>query len=274
MVESTKLSSAVTQVMLAGLSNTGSAPITAFARIRYNFSARTFHGNFTVNAQLEVARATGSLVLYFSPREWYIKIGDPEGERVRIRVLDFINLQAYLMVGMNLPSMPPLPPEVTELTGPIPAPVRPAELGRGDGFAFGARADFAPPELRFLIFYASIRFLVGFDVALLNYGATAQCADGRPMGANGWYATGQMYARLDASVGLYVDLWFIQGKFEILGLSVGALLQAGASEPHMDRWGGGWLLLDFGRADLRLLQLPVYTRRALHSTVSVCAGRR
>jgi hypothetical protein len=73
--------------------------------------------------------------------------------------------------------------------------------------------------------------LVGFDVALLNYGATAQCSDGRPMGANGWYATGQMYARLDASVGMFVDLWFIQGKFEILGLSVGALLQAGLPNP-------------------------------------------
>jgi hypothetical protein len=171
-------------------------------------------------------------VLYFSPREWYIKIGNPEpgGERVQISVLDFINLQAYLMVGTNLPPMPPLPPEVTELLG-IPAPVRPAEIGRGDGFAFGAEARFEPPELRFLIFYASIRFLVGFDVALLNYGATAQCADGHAMGANGWYATGQMYARLDASVGLYVDLWFIQGKFEILGLTVGALLQAGLPNP-------------------------------------------
>jgi hypothetical protein len=72
---------------------------------------------------------------------------------------------------------------------------------------------------------------LGFDVALLNYGATAQCADGRPMGANGWYATGQMYARLDASVGLFVDLWFVQGKFEILGLSLGAALQAGLPNP-------------------------------------------
>jgi hypothetical protein len=218
--------------MLASFSNSrsDSAPITASALIRYDFSARTFHGDFTVNAQLEVARATGRLVLHFSPDVWYIKIGDPEGERVQITVLGFIELQAYLMVGMNLPPMPPLPPEVTELTGPIPAPVRRAELGRGEGFAFGARADFAPPELRFLIFYASIRFLVGFDVALLNYGASARC-DGNAMGANGWYATGQMYARLDASVGLFVDLWFIQGKFEILGLTLGAALQAGLPNP-------------------------------------------
>jgi hypothetical protein len=92
------------------------------------------------------------------------------------------------------------------------------------------RHAFEPHELRFLIFYASIRFLVGFDVALLNYGASARC-DGHAMGANGWYARGRMYARLDASVGLFVDLWFIQGKFEILGLTVGALLQAGLPNP-------------------------------------------
>ena len=221
-------------VMLAGLLDRRSARITASAEIGYNFENRTFYGDFRVDARLEAVEATGRLVLHFSPDVWYIKIGNPEpwGERVQISVLNnLITLQAYLMVGTRLPSMPPLPPEVTELTGPIPAPVRPAELGRGDGFAFGAEARFAPPELRFLIFYASIRFLVGFDVALLNYGATAQCSDGRRMGANGWYATGQMYARLDASVGLFVDLWFVQGKFEILGLTVGAALQAGLPNP-------------------------------------------
>jgi len=217
-------------VMLAGLSNRGSAPITAYAVIGYDFDNRTFHDDFRVNAQLEVVRATGRLVLHFSPDVWYIKIGDPEGERVQIRVLDFINLQAYLMVGMKLPSMPPLPPEVTALLG-TPDTVRPAALGRGEGFAFGAQALFAPPELQFLIFYASIRFLVGFDVALLNYDTTARCSDGRRMGANGWYATGQMYARLDASVGLYVNLLFVEGKFEILGLTVGVVLQAGLPNP-------------------------------------------
>jgi hypothetical protein len=185
-------------VMLAGLSNRGSARITASAVIGYNFENRTFYGDFRVDARLEAVEATGHLALHFSPREWYIKIGNPEppGQRVRITVLRFIELQAYLMVGTSLPSMPPLPTEITDLLqGQSPTPGRRAELGRGEGFAFGAEARFAPPELRFLIFYASIRFLVGFDVALLNYGATAQCADGRPMGANGWYATGQMYAR-------------------------------------------------------------------------------
>ncbi|MEN3027165.1 MAG: hypothetical protein ABDH31_05600, partial [Chlorobiota bacterium] len=142
-----------------------------------------------------------------------------------------ITLQAYFMAGMDLPSIPPIPQEVLDLTGPVPAPVRPEALGRGNGFAFGAMADFNPGELRFLIFYASMRFLVGFDMALLDYGATARCSDGRPMGANGWYATGQMYARLDASIGLYVDLWFVSGRFEILGMRVGSVLQAGLPNP-------------------------------------------
>ncbi len=217
--------------MMAGLLERGSAPVTATASISYTFPTRTFHGEFGISVRLEAVTATGRMVLHFAPDVWYVKIGDPEGERVRIDVLSFIQLQAYFMAGMNLPSIPPIPPEVLELTGPIPAPVRPDALGRGNGFAFGARAEFAPPELRFLVFYASIRFLVGFDVALLDYGARAQCADGRPLGANGWYATGQMYARLDASIGLFVDLFFVSGKYEILGLRVGAALQAGLPNP-------------------------------------------
>ncbi|GIV55735.1 MAG: hypothetical protein KatS3mg040_0503 [Candidatus Kapaibacterium sp.] len=218
--------------MMAGLLERASAPIRLTADISYNFPERTFHGDFGVSVRLEAVTASGRMVTHFAPDLWYIKIGDPQGERITINVLSFIQLQAYFATGMNLPSMPPIPQrEVLELTGPIPAPVRPAALGRGDGFLFGARADFAPPELRFLVFYASIRFLIGFDVALLNYGATAQCSEGRPMGANGWYATGQMYARLDASIGLFVDLWFTSGKFEILGLRVGAALQAGLPNP-------------------------------------------
>jgi len=30
---------------------------------------------------------------------------------------------------------------------------------------------------------------------------------------------------------MFVDLWFVQGKFEILGLSLGAALQAGLPNP-------------------------------------------
>ncbi len=219
--------------MMAGLLERARAPIRLTADISYNFPARTFHGDFGVSVRFEVVTATGRMVTHFAPDLWYIKIGDPERERVNITVLNnLIQLQAYFATGMNLPSVPPIPREVLELTGPIPSPVRPEALGRGNGFLFGASAAFAPPELRFLVFYASIRFLIGFDVALLNYGATAQCSDGRPMGANGWYGTGQMYARLDASIGLFVDLLPItSGKVEILGLRVGAALQAGLPNP-------------------------------------------
>lgn len=218
--------------MMAGLLERRTAPVRLTAEISYTFPTRTFHGDFGVTANLEAASATGRMVIHFAPDVWYVKIGDPEGERIQVRVLrDMIRLQAYFMAGMNLPSLPPIPREVIELTGPIPAPVRPDAIGRGNGFAFGASANIAPPELRFLIFYASMRFIIGCDMALLDYGASARCTDGRPMGANGWYATGQMYARVDASIGLDVDLMFVSGRFEILGLRVGAALQAGLPNP-------------------------------------------
>jgi hypothetical protein len=46
--------------MLAGLSNRDSAPITASARISYDFDRQTFSGNFGVNAQLEVVVQRGA----------------------------------------------------------------------------------------------------------------------------------------------------------------------------------------------------------------------
>jgi hypothetical protein len=216
--------------MMAGLTERSNAPVRMTASISYTFPTRTFHGEFGLTANFSAVSATGRMVLHFAPELWYLKIGDPDGERVRIRVLDFLTVQAYFAAGMNLPT-PRIPTAVLELTGPLPTPVRPEALGRGNGFVFGAMADFNPGELRFLVFYASMRFLIGFDLSLLDYGATARCSDGRPLGANGWYATGQLYARIDASIGLFVDIWFVQGKFEILGMRVGAALQAGLPNP-------------------------------------------
>jgi hypothetical protein len=216
--------------MMAGLTERSNAPVRMTASISYTFPTRTFHGEFGITANLSVVSATGRMVLHFAPDLWYLKIGDPDGERVQIRVMDFLTVQAYFAAGMDLPT-PRIPAAVLALTGSLPTPVRPEALGRGNGFVFGAMADFNPGELRFLVFYASMRFLIGFDLSLLDYGATARCSDGRPLGANGWYATGQLYARIDASIGLFVDLWFVSGKFEILGFRVGAALQAGLPNP-------------------------------------------
>ncbi|MEM9929443.1 MAG: hypothetical protein AAF840_06475, partial [Bacteroidota bacterium] len=52
-----------------------------------------------------------------------------------------------------------------------------------------------------------------------------------PIGINGWYATGQFYAYLDASIGIEINLAGFNGKYDILSFGAGALLQARLPNP-------------------------------------------
>lgn len=222
--------------MMAGINSRSDAKVTMYADIYYNFPDRIFHGDFDVRIRAAVVTGGGHMVMHFAPTTWYVKIGDPEAERVNINLMDIIQVQAYVMCGMNLPNSMNVPREITELIAVPPPPRGMAQLTRGDGFAFGARADIPPGprpmEMQFLIFYASMKLMVGFDVSLLNYGPNATCANtGGAMGINGWYALGQMYARVDASIGIGVDLWFVSGRFEILGMRLAAILRAGLPNP-------------------------------------------
>lgn len=218
--------------MLASPSNRSSAKVTATADLTYNFPERTFNGLFDIRINATPLTGGGQIAMHFSPRTWYIKVGEPPRDRrIRVSLASWININTYLMVGKNLPNPMGLPPEITRILGPLPQ-VRMPQIESGDGFAFGAEASLNTGRLQFLIFYARLALTLGFDVALLNMGPTAQCqGSGGPMGINGWYALGQMYAYVEGSIGLYVDLWFVSGEFEILGVQAAAALQAGLPNP-------------------------------------------
>lgn len=224
--------------MMADLFSRNQAPVIMHAVIDYNFPRKTLNGMFDIVIKYPVdsplLTGHGRMVMHFSPETWFVKIGDPTGEKVHVEFLNFATIQMYIMAGLNLPNVIQIPNEITEVLGPLPA-MRSPSIANADGFATGAMLDINPPEMRFLIFYGSFRFLMGFDMNLLNYGTTARCASGsgasRALGMNGWYALGQFYARIEASIGLFVDLGFIQGQFEILGLRCCAALQGGLPNP-------------------------------------------
>ncbi|MFO7829030.1 MAG: hypothetical protein R6V23_10440, partial [Bacteroidales bacterium] len=106
------------------------------------------------------------------------------------------------------------------------------EIANGDGFAFGANTSFETGRKTYSIFYGEFSALAGFDMSLLNYTREARCEGMEgPLGINGWYASGQIYSALSASIGLHVDLWFTEGNYEILNLNGGAILQGSGPNP-------------------------------------------
>ncbi len=216
--------------MMAGINNRDEAKVTADVDIEYDFPGSTFHGVFDVDINASPFTGGGQMVMHIDPSLWYIKIGEP-ASRVNLNLANWFTIDAYLMMGQQLPPPPSLPPEVSSILGELPVSRNPA-LGTADGFAFGASAEISTGRQEFLIFYGYISAGVGFDIALLNFGPGTTCEGGNgTIGLNGWYAMGQLYAYIEASVGLHVDVWFTEGDFEILGISAAAALQAGAPNP-------------------------------------------
>ena len=216
--------------IMAGLNERSQAKVTANAEMTYNFPAETFDGHFRFSINANPLTGGGEIVMHASPRTWFFKAGTPD-RRITVSLADWIEINTYLMVGKDLPFPMSLPPEIREVLGEIP-PMRSPAITQGDGFAFGAMASFEFDPPPFLIFYAEIAFTLGFDLGLLNNGNAAICEEsGEPMGVNGWYALGQFYAYMRGSMGIEVDLFFVNGKFEIFGFEIAALLRGGAPNP-------------------------------------------
>jgi len=230
--------------MMADISARQNAKVTMFCDITYNFPQSTFHGVFNVTINATPVTGNGQTVLHVEPTTWYINIGEPNS-RFNLRMTSWLQTQAYLMMGRNLPPPPPPPEQVRRVIG-SPSSNRDSRIAAGSGFAFGASISFSTGRVTYSIFYGEVSAGGGFDIAVLKQ---TRCT-----GINGWQAQGQLYAWVDASVGLYVDVGFwtykpcgpwycylckwcrdryvgYRGNYEILRVSAAALLEAGGPNP-------------------------------------------
>jgi hypothetical protein len=138
----------------------------------------------------------------------------------------------YFMVGTYIPGMPAPPQIVSDILGGMDLDFMRNEnaLANGGGVAFGASMEIRTPRIEVIIFYGQFSAGLGFDVMLKNYG-NARCVGGGPIGISGWYASGQAWAYFQGSIGVFVDLMFIKGEFEILRIGAAAVLQAKLPNP-------------------------------------------
>jgi hypothetical protein len=215
------------------------APIYANLEILFDFKNSSLHANLdtyvNIGGVLQGVNAgglAGSAVLHFAPDEWYIHIGTPE-QRIGLNFIGLVKTGAYFMVGTYIPGMPAPPQAVSDILGGMDLNFMRNEnaLANGGGFAFGAGLEIKTPRIEVLIFYGQFSAGLGFDIMLKNYGS-ARCAGGSgPIGINGWYASGQAWAYFQGSIGVFVDLTFIKGEFEILRIGAAAVLQAKLPNP-------------------------------------------
>jgi hypothetical protein len=193
---------------------------------------------------------------------WYFYLGAPEGVQDRtfpspgyeratsnypgpagIKVLDFLSVKTYFMIGQGIPDLPPPHPLIESIlaaAGPdqdrvegklesaedLPREYRGPEQDSGDGFAHGLTFQLNA-SLNFLLFYATLDMAFGYNINLRQYpdrtcriisGPGGTTSEERPLGINGWYAKGDAFAGLRGELGIGVNFDFFQAKVPIINL--------------------------------------------------------
>ena len=201
-----------------------------------DFRNNVFHSNFDIYVNVANGQITGVGdnnragwgVMHFEQSEWYIHIGTPENPN-GIKVMNLAEMTNYLMVGHHIPPLPPPPSRVTNILNYTPD-IPSSEMADGKGFAMGSYFTVETGEQKFLLFYGSFGCGLGFDIMLKKFDGYT-CEGQSSMGINNWYAQGQAYAWVAATIGLKIDLAFYKGKYEILDLQTAALLKAEGPNP-------------------------------------------
>jgi hypothetical protein len=169
---------------------------------------------------------------------------DSTSSKQSLGSLNYIGLMvsAYLCAGSILPDFPPPPQQVLDILGLDEYNIVSGDdpvFANAAGLIFGSSLAITMPELTFFIFYASFQAGIGFDVMLRNYGVDARCANNmdsdQPIGINGWYATGQMYAYIQGAIGIAINIFGFKGRWEILAIGAAAILQARLPNPFWMR---------------------------------------
>ncbi len=170
---------------------------------------------------------------HFSPQKWYVHIGTPSN-RVGVSVLNLSEVNAYFMLGDDIPGLPMPPNNVLKnLSSSVVQKLQRSsteKLMSGKGIAFGAGLNLNF-DASLMPFYAHFNLGLGaeFMLADLN-GKTCKGISGVP-GINGWYAQAQAWAFVEANIGIEFRLFMKTRRFDILDISAGALLQGGGPNP-------------------------------------------
>ena len=213
--------------------------INASLYISYNFTNNTLDGNLKTFVNIGGIitgvgpnNSAGEAVLHFAPKEWYIYIGTPDNP-IGLKFLGLAETRSYFMVGTKIPGSPPPSAEVSSILGGINTDYMKElnSLGTGKGIAFGSSFRINSGDLNFLIFYASFKAGMGFDVMLKDYGNATCQGSSSPLGIGGWYANGQAYAYVEGKIGIKVKIFRINKSVNILDIAMAALLQAKLPNP-------------------------------------------
>ena len=208
--------------------------------ILYDNVTEVLDAQLTANAQFSNA-ITGSLwsQVYISPDEWHVFMGTPSNQAT-INIANFSSANAYLMVGQNLPPMPPPPPQVLQIfnNASLGSQRDDVAIVSGDGIATGVNFNISFNKVvpfgqgnKYTI-YGMGSAGAGFDMTLYNYGPSAHCSgSSERIGLNSWYLNGQLYAYFMLNIGITGRLTGNDFDVSLLNGNAALILQGKLPKP-------------------------------------------
>jgi hypothetical protein len=188
-------------------------PVGAFIYIGYDFLKPEFHAILNVGINYNGVKGQVNSVFHVDKQDWYVYIGRPS-QRGYINVYDIATVTSYFMVGNKIEPIPDLPYQIAAAFGK-PDNRNTTALASAKGYAFGAELNIATYKefgFDFFTVYGGVDFIMGFDVMMQKYPASFICPNtGTNPGFKGWYLKGQLYAYLNANIG-------VKGEIKITGV--------------------------------------------------------
>jgi hypothetical protein len=206
--------------------------------VNYDNSQKVFDAS--INASIIVPdKLSGGINIdvHIDQNDWYFWLNRP-ANRAHLNLAGLFDINTYFMIGTIIDPVPAPPSYVTNLVGGGSiGNIDLAAIGNGNGFATGVQfgttmlGEF-PKNTQWRGFI-SLFVGGGFDLMMVNVNGSTCQGSTEPVGVNGYYCFGQVYAYLDGSFGArkYNGGNEMQNEYQLGNLQVAALLQGKLPKP-------------------------------------------
>lgn len=204
--------------------------------VSYNNAQKVFDANVTAGILVPSTLTGGvKLNIHIDQNNWHFWLNRPS-DRANLNLVNIFNVNSYFMIGTQIDPIPAPPSYITQIVGAgnIGA-IDLNAVGNGNGFATGMQFNVNyggefPKDTKWRGFI-DLGIGGGFDILLFN-AENAHCAGStEPVGVNGYYAVGQVYAYLNGSLGVRKYGTFGTSTYNLGSLQVAALLQGKLPKP-------------------------------------------
>jgi hypothetical protein len=205
--------------------------------LNYDHTQKVFDANLGASVYVPNVLTGGvDLSIHVDTNDWYFWLNRP-ANRAYLNLYNVFYVNAYFMVGTQIDPIPSPPSYIVNAVGPgALTPVDLSAAGTGDGFAmgveFGTQFGGEFPKNTTWRGFVDVQVGAGFDLMMFNASNYHCSGSSAPVGVNGYYCQGQVYAYLSGALG--VRKYKANGTttdYNLGSMSVAALLQGKFPKP-------------------------------------------